>query len=122
MVAGQEFGGSDRDADDVAAFGLELLGLFGHHHDRPGLGTAHALGELGPRGTSGVGGGRAAGGCRAVTRRAPGSHVILACRPPDPGPAERATTARRGPAAWIVFHPATPSALAASARTDSPPL
>src|SRR3546814_883233 len=120
MVAGQEVGDADREADDVAAFGLELLGLFGHHHDRTGLGTAHALGELGHRGTSGVGGGRAAGGCRAVTRRAPGSPVILACRPPAPGPAERATTARRGQAARILFHSATRSALAASAASASP--
>src|SRR3546814_14398437 len=85
-----------------------------------GLGTAQALGELGHRGTSGVGGGRAAGGCRAVTRRAPGSPVILACRPPAPGPAERATTARRGQAARILFHSATRSALAASAASASP--
>src|SRR3546814_19500768 len=73
MVAGQEVGDADREADDVAAFGLELLGLFGPHHDRTGLGTAHALGELGTRGTSGVGGGRAAGGWRAGPRPAPHS-------------------------------------------------
>src|SRR3546814_8298497 len=120
MVAGQEVGDADREADDVAAFGLELLGLFGHHHDRTGLGTAHALGELGHRGTSGVGGGRAAGGCRAVTRRATGSPVILACRPPAPGPAERATTARRGPAARILVHSATRSASAARAASATP--
>src|SRR3546814_831973 len=37
-----------------------------------------------------------------------------------PGPAERATTARRGQAAMILFHAATRSALAASAASASP--
>src|SRR3546814_21102903 len=52
VVAGQEVGDADREADDVSAFGLELLGLFARHHSRTGLGTAHALGALGHRGRS----------------------------------------------------------------------
>src|SRR3546814_2368725 len=54
VVAGQEVGDADRETDDVSAFGLELLGLFGHHHDRTGLGTDHARGDLGHRGPSGA--------------------------------------------------------------------
>src|SRR5690606_20847733 len=76
VVAGQEVGDADREADDVAAFGLELLGLFGHHHDRTGLGTAHALGELGHRGNLGSLG---SGGCGMARRRGPARAV----QPPD---------------------------------------
>jgi hypothetical protein len=47
VLAGQEIGNADGEADDVAAFGLELLGLLGHGHDGAGLGAAHALGKLG---------------------------------------------------------------------------
>src|SRR5690606_41194038 len=60
----------------------------------------------------------AAGGCRAVTGRAPGSPAILACWPPAPDAAERARC--RGQAARILFHSATRSAFAASAASASP--
>src|SRR3546814_20897111 len=61
MVAGPEVGDADREADDVAAFGLELLGLFGHHHDRTWMCPAPCLGERGHAGTRGGGGGGAGG-------------------------------------------------------------
>src|SRR5690606_20249412 len=47
VVAGQEIGDADGEADDVAAFGLQALGLLGDLHDRAGLGAAEAAGELG---------------------------------------------------------------------------
>jgi hypothetical protein len=47
VLAGQEVGNADREADDVATGGLERLGLFGHGHDRAGLGPAHPCGKLG---------------------------------------------------------------------------
>ncbi len=43
--AGQEIRNADREADDVAAGGFELLGLVGHDHDRARLGAAHARSE-----------------------------------------------------------------------------
>jgi hypothetical protein len=47
VIAGQEVGDADREADDVAAFGREALGFFGDLHDSAGLGAADAAGELG---------------------------------------------------------------------------
>ena len=37
MFAGEEIRNADGEADDVAAFGLEALGLFGDRHDGAGL-------------------------------------------------------------------------------------
>src|SRR5690606_2146435 len=53
VLAGEEVGDPDREADDVAAFGLQALGLLCDRHDRAGLGAADAtceLGHAGPRG------------------------------------------------------------------------
>ena len=52
VFAGQEVGNTDRETDDVVAFGLEPLGLLGNLHDRAGLGATDAPGKLGHRGTS----------------------------------------------------------------------
>ena len=46
VLGGQEIGDTDREADDVATFGLEALGLLGHLHDRAGLGATDAPGKL----------------------------------------------------------------------------
>ena len=67
VVARQEIRHADRKADDVAAFGLEPLGLFGDQHDRAGLGATHAPGELGHRGNLvGVGRGKGREGSENV--------------------------------------------------------
>ena len=47
VIGGEEVGHTDRETDDVATFGLEALGLFGHLHDRAGLGATDAPGKLG---------------------------------------------------------------------------
>jgi len=47
MLAGQKIGHPDRETDDVAALCFQALGVIGNHHDRAGLGAAHALGKLG---------------------------------------------------------------------------
>ncbi|HET7842990.1 MAG TPA: hypothetical protein VFL14_02490 [Xanthomonadales bacterium] len=52
MFAGQEIRDADREADDVAALGLQALGLFGDDHDRARLGATHPLGKLEHLGSS----------------------------------------------------------------------
>src|SRR5690606_6499183 len=108
VLAGQEVGDADREADDVAAFGLQALGRFGHHHDRAGLGATHPLGELGHCRDLGFWGYRgAACGCPPGARKP----LILAPRP-GTGPVPQADIS--------LSHSATRSAFAASTVSASP--
>src|SRR3546814_11433572 len=46
VLAGEEVGDADGEADDVAAFGLQALGLLVDQHDSAGSGAADPAGEL----------------------------------------------------------------------------